>query len=73
MEHPLRTRRVADKLSVEALAERVDVAKSTISRVETWSADPSFALIRSLIIVFPGLTANDFMKPVVETNEAADA
>jgi len=72
MEHPLRTRRIADKLSVEALAERVNVAKSTISRVETWSADPSFELVRSLILVFPGLTANDFMEPV-EHSQVANA
>ncbi len=61
MEHPLRTRRIAEGLSVEALAARADAAKSTISRVETWHTDPSLGLIRRLCTVLPGLSANDFL------------
>jgi DNA-binding XRE family transcriptional regulator len=66
MDHPLRIHRTAAKLSAEALADRVGVTKSTISRIETWTQDPSLSLIRSLCDVFPGLTANDFMKQAVE-------
>lgn len=61
MEHPLRIRRTAAGLSVEALATLVGVAKSTISRVETWQADPSLQLIRDLCSALPGLRADDFM------------
>lgn len=61
MEHPLRTYRLAASMSLDALAERVNVAKSTLSRIETRRADPSLALIRKLREVFPDLTANDFM------------
>jgi len=64
MEHPLRLRRTAERLSVEALASRVGVTKSTISRIETWQADPSLSLIRDLCRELPGLSANDFMQEV---------
>lgn len=62
MEHPLRVRRIAADLRVEALAERVGVSKSTISRIENWQADPSLSLIRMLCEQLPGLTANDFIQ-----------
>lgn len=66
-EHPLRTKRVTAGLSVEALAARVNVSKSTISRIETWSADPSLALIRDLCGILPGLSANDFIADAPST------
>jgi DNA-binding XRE family transcriptional regulator len=65
MEHPLRTARVAANLSMEALAQRVDVSKTTISRIESWKQDPSLALIRQLCSILPALTANDFIAPEV--------
>lgn len=61
MEHPLRVRRIAANLRVEALAAKVGVTKSTISRIETWQADPSLSLIRMLCEELPGLSANDFV------------
>ena len=63
MEHPLRIKRTAASLSVEALAERAGVAKSTISRVETGQADPSLELIRRLCLILPELRADDFLAP----------
>ena len=48
-------------LSVEALARRVNTAKSTISRIENWQGDPSLALIRLLCRELPGLSADDFL------------
>lgn len=62
MEHPLRTHRTAAGLSVDALAQRVGVAKSTISRIENDAADPSISLVRKLCQALPGLSANDFMR-----------
>jgi DNA-binding XRE family transcriptional regulator len=61
MEHPLRIRRQAANLSIDELARRVGVAKSTVSRIETWQADPSLSLVRSFCTQLPGLSANDFM------------
>lgn len=61
IDHPLRTKRIAAGLSVEALAERVRVSKSTISRIETWNADPSLSLMKLLCENLDGLTAGDFM------------
>lgn len=61
MEHPLRTHRTAANLSIDELSRRIGVAKSTISRVETWQADPSLHLIRGLCRELPGLKADDFL------------
>lgn len=69
MEHPLRNCRIERKLSVEALADMAGCAKSTISRIETWTADPSLSLIRRLCELLPGLTANDFIAHVTELAE----
>ncbi|QEE18860.1 helix-turn-helix transcriptional regulator [Youhaiella tibetensis] len=61
MEHPLRIARSAAKRSVEDVALEAGVTKSTISRVETWMSDPSVSLIRTLCVMFPSLTPNDFI------------
>lgn len=70
MDHPLRTKRIAAGLSLDALAERVSVSKSTISRIETWNTDPPLSLIKRLCAQLPDLSANDFM---AEPEEGAAA
>lgn len=60
MEHPLRAYRTRHNLTLEAFAERCSVAKATISRIETGTADASMDLARTITRVTGGeITAND--------------
>ena len=60
MEHPLRAYRTRHNLTLEAFAERCGVAKATISRIETGTADASMDLARTITRVTGGeITAND--------------
>jgi DNA-binding XRE family transcriptional regulator len=62
-EHPLREYRKTAGLTLEALAEKADVTAPTLSRIETWQAEPSLALISRLIKLSRGkLSADDFLE-----------
>jgi DNA-binding XRE family transcriptional regulator len=74
MEHPLRTYRIAAGLSLDALATRANVNKATLSRIENRQCDPSLALVRVLMGIFPELRADDFITltgPTTVQTEAA--
>jgi predicted transcriptional regulator len=63
-EHPLREYREMDaKMTLEALADKAGVTAPTLSRIETWQAEPSLSLIKRLIKISRGkLSANDFLE-----------
>ena len=64
MEHPLRTYRRANGLTIDAFAAKAETSRATLSRIENWKQEPSLALIRKLIKAADNaLDANDFMPP----------
>lgn len=61
MEHPLRAYRKREGMSLEALAEKVEVSGATISRIERWKQTPSLSLIAKLKAK-TGLPADEFLR-----------
>ena len=61
--HPLRIYRKGAKLTLEAFAAKVETTAPTLSRIETWQAEPSLSLIKRIIKVSRGkLRADDFLE-----------
>lgn len=46
--HPLRTWRKANSITLQVLAERLDVTVSHLSEIENWKNDPSLDLVRRI-------------------------
>lgn len=62
MTHPLRSFRSEASLTLDALAERVDVSKGQLSKIENGKSLPSLDLVGRLISASGGkLSANDFL------------
>ena len=67
--HPMKAWRRGQKLSLDALAKSVRASKSTLSRIETYAADPSVSLIRRICDASDGkLTANDFVSQLQQAS-----
>lgn len=60
-EHPLRAYRRRKELSQDQLAGLADTTKATISRIESGTLDPTFALMRRLIAATAGEVTADML------------
>lgn len=59
MTHPIRAYRQRHGLSLQALAERAETTRSTISRVEAGLINPSSSLLRRLTAAMGGEVSAD--------------
>lgn len=65
MEHPLKSFRTRNDLSLDALAERIGVSKATLSRLENKKQDASSDLLRRISEATNGeVTPNDIVLPM---------
>ena len=65
--HPLLSYREMNGITLDEMAQRVNVSKATLSRVENWKQDPSLELIGRLKAATEGaVSADDFLQPTGE-------
>lgn len=71
----LRVVRKAKNMSVYQLAEKMDVAPATISRIERGLSDPSLQLARKLYQFFKddGLLPHDFLQTPEQASAASSS
>lgn len=70
--HPLKQYRLANDITLDALAAKVGATKATLSRIENWLNVPSFALAGRIKAATKGIiTPNDFLMPEKKQRRAS--